>query len=70
MVRAALVLPIFHAGRVYILNKQGENNWVEPYINELLSFPNGRFDDQVDSLVQALNWAEPRANPGGRCYTF
>ena len=70
MVRAALVLPIFHAGRVYILNKQGENNWVEPYINELLSFPNGRFDDQVDSLVQALNWAEPRANPGGRCYTI
>lgn len=68
MVRAALVLPIFHSGRVYIVNKEGPNDWVEPFINELVSFPHGRFDDQVDSLVQALNWAEPRANPGGKIY--
>ena len=66
MVRAAWTLPTFHAGRVFIVSKPGENDWVEPYINELVSFPNGRFDDQVDSLVQALIWAEPRVNPGGR----
>jgi len=23
---------------------------------ELLSFPNGRFDDQVDTVSQLLNW--------------
>jgi len=68
VVRAALVLPIFYAGRVYLVSKEGKNSWIEPYINELVSFPNGRFDDQVDSLVQALRWAEPRVNPVGRCY--
>ncbi len=66
--RAAIVLPIFLDGRVNIVNKQGENSWVEPYINELVSFPHGRFDDQVDSLVQALNWAELRVNPRGQVY--
>jgi predicted phage terminase large subunit-like protein len=65
-VRAAWTLPTFAAGRVFIVSKPGQNDWVEPYINELVSFPNGRFDDQVDSLVHALIWAEPRVNPGGR----
>jgi predicted phage terminase large subunit-like protein len=66
MARAAWTLPTFAAGRVFLVNEPGNNEWVEPYINELVSFPNGRFDDQVDSLVQALTWAEPRVNPGGR----
>jgi predicted phage terminase large subunit-like protein len=47
---------------------KSHNGWVEEFINELLTFPNGRHDDQVDSLVQALRWAEPQVNPGGRCY--
>jgi len=25
---------------------------------EIMAFPNGRFDDQVDSLSQFLGWAE------------
>jgi predicted phage terminase large subunit-like protein len=68
VVRASFVLPLFLAGRVYICNVKSHNGWVEEFINELLTFPNGRHDDQVDSLVQALRWAEPRVNPGGRCY--
>lgn len=67
MTRAALVLPVFHAERVHIVNKEGSNDWVEPYINELVSFPNGRFDDQVDSLVMAVAWAEPKVNSQSRC---
>ena len=63
LVRVARALPIFDEGRVFILNHPGENDWVEPYINELITFPNGRFDDQVDSLAQALLWAEPLVNP-------
>lgn len=59
-VRAAYALPIIHSRRVHILNKEGENDWVEPYINEFVIFPHGRFDDQVDSLVQLLPWAENR----------
>jgi predicted phage terminase large subunit-like protein len=68
VVRASVVLPLFLAGRVYICNVKSHNGWVEAFINELLTFPNGRHDDQVDSLVQALRWAEKRVNPGGRCY--
>jgi predicted phage terminase large subunit-like protein len=68
VVRASLVLELFVAGRVHICNVKPHNGWVEGFINELLTFPNGRYDDQVDSLVQALRWAEPRVNPGGRCY--
>lgn len=63
LVRAAIVLPVFAAGRVFIVNKEGHNDWVEPFINEFTLFPNGKFDDQVDSLVQAIRWAERRVNP-------
>lgn len=63
--RAAYALPIIHSGRVLILDKPGQNDWVEAYINEFVTFPHGRFDDQVDSLVQFLPWAEQRINPGG-----
>jgi predicted phage terminase large subunit-like protein len=65
--RASLVLPLFLAGRVHVCNVKSAS-WVEELINELLTFPNGRHDDQVDSLVQALRWAEPLVNPVGRCY--
>jgi hypothetical protein len=33
---------------------------MEGYINEFVTFPHGRFDDQVDSLVQLANWCERR----------
>jgi predicted phage terminase large subunit-like protein len=68
--RAAYAVPIVHAGRVFIVNKEGKNGWVEPFINEVVTFPQARFDDQVDSLVQVLLWAEPRVNPAGRFYTL
>lgn len=68
--RAALVLPIIQSGRVHIVSRQGYNNWVEPYLNELVNFPNGRFDDQVDSLVQALRWAEPKVNSRTNIYFY
>ncbi len=63
MTRASFVLPVFVEGRVGLVNIPGKNAWVQPFINELLSFPNGRYDDQVDSLVQAIRWAERRVRP-------
>lgn len=36
--------------------------WFEPLKKELLVFPNGRHDDQVDSITQFLRWA--RSDPG------
>ena len=64
MHRAALVLPIIAAGRVRLLNMPGKNAWVEPFINELVTFPHGRFDDQVDSLVQLIAFAVRRHHAG------
>jgi predicted phage terminase large subunit-like protein len=34
--------------------------WLEDLRNELLAFPNGRHDDQVDSMSQALKWMSNR----------
>jgi predicted phage terminase large subunit-like protein len=33
--------------------------WLVPFENELFAFPNGRYDDQVDALVQALAYKRP-----------
>jgi predicted phage terminase large subunit-like protein len=32
--------------------------WLEEFKAEIMAFPNGRFDDQVDSFSQFLGWAE------------
>jgi predicted phage terminase large subunit-like protein len=32
--------------------------WLGDFLNELLSFPNGRHDDQVDSVSQFLRWLQ------------
>lgn len=34
-----------------------EAPWLEDFRRELLAFPNGRYDDQVDSMVQFLEWS-------------
>ena len=31
-------------------------HWLDDYLRELLSFPNSKYDDQVDSTVFALAW--------------
>ena len=33
-------------------------SWLDDFLLEVLSFPNGRHDDQVDSLSQFVNWAQ------------
>ena len=49
------------AGQVYLLNQAP---WLGDLQAELLQFPHGRNDDQVDSISQFLNWIEQR--PGSR----
>ena len=46
------------AGHVY-LPKSAE--WLGEFLTELLSFPNGRHDDQVDSVSQFLRWLQADA---------
>ena len=37
-----------------------EADWLDTFLLELLAFPNGRHDDQVDSVSQFLKWAALR----------
>ena len=49
---------VIEAGRVLLPESAP---WLDDFLNEILSFPNGRFDDQVDSFSQFLTWVrEPR----------
>jgi predicted phage terminase large subunit-like protein len=40
-------------GFVYVLEKAP---WLSQYLHELVTFPNGKHDDQADSTSQALGW--------------
>jgi phage terminase large subunit-like protein len=42
--------------------------WLEEFRLELLQFPRGRHDDQVDSLSQFLAWLERRNRNQLRVY--
>jgi len=59
--RAHGVSPQIESGNVY-LPHPASAPWVEGFIEECASFPNGRNDDQVDAMTQALN--RLRTNPG------
>jgi predicted phage terminase large subunit-like protein len=46
------------AGHVYLPRSAP---WLGDFLTELLSFPNGRHDDQVDSVSQFLHWLQKDA---------
>lgn len=52
--RAIQQSAVFEAGRVLLPR---EAPWLSEFEKELLAFPNGRYDDQMDSTVQFLQWA-------------
>jgi predicted phage terminase large subunit-like protein len=58
--RVLMSIPAFVEGRLYLQDLDGANDWVEPYVNEFLNYPKGRFDDQVDSLTQLISHRLPR----------
>jgi len=47
---------LFEAGSILLPQRAA---WLEDFVAELLAFP-GRHDDQVDALVQALDWKRRR----------
>ncbi len=51
--RAALI----EAGQVHLPE---EAPWLADFQAEVMAFPHGRHDDQVDSMAQFLNWIEER----------
>ena len=52
--RVAGVSAMIEAGQLLL---PPEASWLAEFRSELLTFPNGRFDDQVDALAQLLAWA-------------
>jgi len=41
-----------------------EAHWLDTYLAELISFPNSKYDDQVDSTVFALAWSTSSGRSG------
>lgn len=52
---------VFENGRV-LLPK--EASWLGEYIKELTGFPGAKYDDQVDSTAQALDWLQNHSSNG------
>jgi predicted phage terminase large subunit-like protein len=51
--RVYAITPTCEAGRVFLPDKAP---WLEAFLDELMMFPSGPHDDQVDSFTQALNY--------------
>lgn len=54
LTRVAAVSSFIEFGRVYLPE---DAPWLGTFLNELLAFPNSKYDDQVDSFSQFLRWA-------------
>ena len=60
--RAAACSPMVEAGQFHIPDP-AIVEWVrEEYLPELMAFPHGNHDDQVDMTTQALNWVRERGD--------
>ncbi len=51
--RFAATTPIIESGRLWLPRNAV---WLAEFEQELLSFPNSKYDDQIDALSQFLNW--------------
>lgn len=55
-------------GHVYLVNsgpvEDGVDAWIEPFLDELCSFPTGGRDDQVDASADAFNELSPGSSKG------
>lgn len=57
------ILSCFRQKRVYLPEKNEKNaSWISDYKAELLLFPGGRYDDQIDATSQCLIWLS-KENP-------
>ena len=60
IVRLSIVSPMFERGEIFLPQNA---DWLIDFLDELLRFPQARFDDQVDSVTQYLNWHRTRQTP-------
>jgi predicted phage terminase large subunit-like protein len=74
--RAIAAAPPLESGHVYVPGHAAPDStagyrapeWTASFIEEMASFPNGRYDDQVDSYSQAMAWARTRPTHPARFY--
>ncbi|SHK17802.1 phage uncharacterized protein (putative large terminase), C-terminal domain-containing protein [Shimia gijangensis] len=60
--RLLAVTPMIEGGRIAVPK---DAPWLAEFRHELMLFPNGKHDDQVDSLSQFLTWmSRPRPKSG------
>jgi predicted phage terminase large subunit-like protein len=59
--RAQAVSPQVESGNVY-LSHPSIAPWVEAFVEECSMFPNGKYDDQVDQMSQALTRLRARVS--------
>ena len=58
--RAQAISPLVEAGNIYLPHPDYAP-WVNDFVEECVSFPNGAHDDQVDAMTQVLlRWNLPR----------
>ena len=55
IMRAVQQTPAIEAGSVLFPESAP---WLDAFLNEVLTFPVGKYDDQVDSMAQAIKWVE------------
>lgn len=59
LTRASVISPKIEAGRLHVPKNKP---FMHDFMQEMIQFPNGDHDDQVDSLSQFLNWASQHKN--------
>ncbi|MCW3988645.1 MAG: phage terminase large subunit, partial [Candidatus Bathyarchaeota archaeon] len=55
-VRAEPLAAWYEAGKILHPKDSKEAPWLEDFEDELLAFPYGRYDDQVDAMSQGVEW--------------
>lgn len=59
LVRMEAASSMIEGGDVFL---PSDAPWLAGFLNELLAFPNGRHDDQVDAFSQLLNWVRRQSH--------
>ncbi|MBE7204545.1 MAG: phage terminase large subunit, partial [Parafilimonas terrae] len=67
VVRASSIAAVIEGGRVLLPEHAA---WLGEFEKEILAFPHGRHDDQVDAMSQFLIWARDDLDAGPRIRSF
>lgn len=61
--RAYSIVHIIESGFFTIVDEIGKNDWVDSVLDEFMAFPYGKNDDQVDAVVQGIQYLKRKYTP-------